>query len=888
MSRSSLKAIQSAAGAAGSDPVYVEDVFATHLYMGNQGTQSMDNNIKLADGLTGGTATLFNWNDKIQMDNGYNVESGVSSYTISFYVRCITGENDMRIFGINAYSFFAIWPTGGGDRFIANINRHDGNGNAAALYYTCPGLSDGRWHHILFSVASNGSESCYFDDSAASLYAGDVYSSSAMAGVGSGASYGVDIGGVAANNATTTAGVRGSLAHLYVKGGEYLDLSQSSNRRIFTNSDLTPVATSNLSGRSPHLYFPLADNRTTNLGTMNNTFSEVKTPKPCTGVDEVGTGEGGLVWIRARDASGGSNHRIYDTERGANKSLVPNGTAAEATHTDHLTNFNIDGFTIGASADVNWNNSTYGDKWCSWTFRKQKGFCDIVKYSGTGSAQTISHSLGSAPGMIIVKNIGRASTYWHVYHRAAGGSYSTNPHNVETYLNTTDNEQNGVQTWGTTAPTSTQFTIGGSGLGSNYSGDNYVAYLFAHDQQNFGADSDEAIIKCGSYTRSSSAWSVNLGFEPQFLLIKLADGTGSWQMLDNMRGLGIESAPRLIKADSSNAENNAHDLRINATGFEGNGAGDSGTYIYMAIRRPHKTADLIGLYKVFDQDYGTERSSDAQPIALTNFPVDLTVERKPSASENSFWFDRLRDNKYVLSSAVSQEAAGGLNRWFDWSDGSFSQFSGMDNYLFYNWRRARGFFDITSWVGTGSTRTVTHNLGAVPEMMLVKNRSQGYAWSVYHSGMGATKYATLNSNANPVTNAEAWNDTAPTSSVLTVKDDGRVNLSNDEYIAYLFASVAGISKVGTFTRTSGDTTNVDCGFSNGTRFLIFKRFEGGVGNWTVYDSVRGIVAGNDPYFFLNDTSTQVENTDYIDPLDAGFTVNSAIATGTFLFYAIAK
>ena len=110
MSRSSLKAIQSAAGAAGSDPVYVEDVFATHLYMGNQGTQSMDNNIKLADGLTGGTATLFNWNDKIQMDNGYNVESGVSSYTISFYVRCITGENDMRIFGINAYSFLPYGP----------------------------------------------------------------------------------------------------------------------------------------------------------------------------------------------------------------------------------------------------------------------------------------------------------------------------------------------------------------------------------------------------------------------------------------------------------------------------------------------------------------------------------------------------------------------------------------------------------------------------------------------------------------------------------------------------------------------------------------------------------------------------------------------------------
>ncbi len=112
----------------------------------------------------------------------------------------------------------------------------------------------------------------------------------------------------------------------------------------------------------------------------------------------------------------------------------------------------------------------------------------------------------------------------------------------------------------------------------------------------------------------------------------------------------------------------------------------------------------------------------------------------------------------------------------------------------------------------------------------------------------------------------------------------------------MFATVAGISKVGSYTGTGSDL-NVDCGFSAGAKFVLIKRTDGtentSVGNWYVYDSARGIVAGNDPYKLLNSSAAQVTNTDYIDPLNAGFTVTSSApaglnaSSGTYLFLAIA-
>jgi hypothetical protein len=136
-----------------------------------------------------------------------------------------------------------------------------------------------------------------------------------------------------------------------------------------------------------------------------------------------------------------------------------------------------------------------------------------------------------------------------------------------------------------------------------------------------------------------------------------------------------------------------------------------------------------------------------------------------------------------------------------------------------------------------------------------------------------------------------WNNTAPTASVFSVGNYGPVNETGDNYVAYLFATCAGVSKVGNYTGT-GTTLQVNCGFATGARFVMIKRTDDS-GNWFVWDTARGIIAGNDPYLLLNSSAAEVTNTDYIDPYSPGFELSSTAPAalnasgGTYIFLAIA-
>ena len=166
-------------------------------------------------------------------------------------------------------------------------------------------------------------------------------------------------------------------------------------------------------------------------------------------------------------------------------------------------------------------------------------------------------------------------------------------------------------------------------------------------------------------------------------------------------------------------------------------------------------------------------------------------------------------------------------------------------------------------------------------------------WNVYHKDLAATEYMQLNNNGGKTSSNGAlrWNRTRPTASVFSVGTHASINGSSDTYIAYLFATVDGVSKVGSYTMVSGGT-DVDCGFSNGSRFIFIKSMSTGR-DWCVLDSTRGIVAGNDPYIPLNTTDAEITSQDVIDPLSSGFRVPQS-GNGTFgnvgetyIFYAIA-
>lgn len=206
------------------------------------------------------------------------------------------------------------------------------------------------------------------------------------------------------------------------------------------------------------------------------------------------------------------------------------------------------------------------------------------------------------------------------------------------------------------------------------------------------------------------------------------------------------------------------------------------------------------------------------------------------------------------------------------------------NYINYFFRRAPGFFDEVCYTGTGTTASYNHNLGVTPELIIKKCRSTTSDWAVYSAALGSGYNLRLQL-VNAAAVSGVWG--APTSTTFTTNNDA----NTQTFVAYLFATVAGVSKVGSYTG-SGTTKQIDCGFTGGARFVLIKRTDS-TGDWYVWDSARGIVAANDPYLLLNSTAAEVTSTDYIDTYSAGFEISSTAPAainangGTYISLAIA-
>ena len=588
--------------------------------------------------------------------------------------------------------------------------------------------------------------------------------------------------------------------------------------------------------------------------------------------------KGGLVWLKRRAGGvGTAHHELFDTERGATKEIFSNLTNGEQTDTDTLTSFNADGFTLGADATIN-----YSGDYASWTFAKQEKFFDVVTYTGNGSNQAISHNLGSVPGAVLVKKLDGA-TDWIMYHR---GVDSSSPEDYGMRFNQTDNRDNDVF-WNDTPPTSTTFTVGNKNA-TNQSGGSYVAYLFAHNDGDgiFGENGDQDIIKCGSFTASAGT-EVDLGFEPQWILTKSATSSAEWYLFDNMRGWGADqgSNDAWLEANTSGAEYGlTNSLGLTPTGFTAfNGGGQ--TYIYIAIRRGPMKTPTSGT-EVFAIDYAT--STSTVPNFYSGFPVDMGIRKASvTSSDEHALSTRLLGDGWLLTPLTNAETSNSIVD-FDHMDGwSLNKTSSSISWMF---RRAPGFFDVVAYEGTSVAKTVAHNLGAVPELLITKRRDTVGNWNVYSSGIGASNRLILDQDSASSSSA-VWNNTAPTSSVFSLGSNTGVNASGGDFIAYLFATLPGVSKVGSYTG-NGTSQTIDCGFSAGARFFLVKA-SSTTGDWHVFDTERGIIAGNDPYLELNTTSAEDTDEDAVDPVSSGIIVNETSASNintsgvTYIFMAVA-
>ena len=592
-------------------------------------------------------------------------------------------------------------------------------------------------------------------------------------------------------------------------------------------------------------------------------------------------GKGGLVWTFARSNAQGS--WLVDTARGATKQIPTWLTNPQDTEPTSINAFNSNGYSMGSKNDVNFSGYTYA----SWTFREQTKFFDIVTYTGDGTNRSITHNLGSTPGFVIVKRTDTNGD-WYCGITAFGGSDYL-------VLNSTAARATSSTVWNNTPPTSTVFTVG-TNAGVNASGGTYVAYLFANNAGGFGLLGTDSVI---STTLVSSAGSgnttVNLGFEPQFLLLKKTAAVSDWFIYDIMRGMSYSAGAATLTPNTSGAETVGITVSPTATGFTA-ALDNSFTYFCLAIRRGPMKVPTLGT-SVYKSSLLAGNSS-TQQITDLDFPPDLVMTKARNTSYGNRWTDRLRGFGYALRSddvgaQLDNTTIGvnpfNMNGYTVLSGNPYNQ-SGF-NYVNHAFRRAPSFFDEVCYAGTGSNTAQAHNLGVIPELVIVKARDSVNNWLVYNAIGGVGNTLRLQTAGGYIGGSPA---SSLTSTSVTYGYDANYldscSTSGTNYVAYLFATCAGVSKVGGYTGT-GTLTTINCGFTGGARFVLIKRTNAS-SDWFVWDTARGMVSGTDPSLALNSVAAE-SNANSVYTATTGFQLLASPATdvntsgGTYIFLAIA-
>ena len=277
-----------------------------------------------------------------------------------------------------------------------------------------------------------------------------------------------------------------------------------------------------------------------------------------------------FVWIKERNST--SAHKLIDSVRGANKAMSIDQTEAERTH-QYLADFNdANGFTIGTTdGGTNQNNNTF----VSWNWKEIAGVFDIVGFTGNGSGRTISHSLGSVPKFMIVKDRNNVKN-WGTYHVIIGAGKNAG------YLNNTVVPEANANFWNNTTPTASVFSVGSDNT-YNGNGIPYIIYLFGNKQ---------GVSKMGNYVGNGNVNGtfVYLGFKPAFLMIKCTNAARSWQIHNSKSSpfnTGNTNARLFANLVDAEATNSSLDLLSNGfktrEGDDLNTNGGGNTYMYIAF-----------------------------------------------------------------------------------------------------------------------------------------------------------------------------------------------------------------------------------------------------------------------------------------------------------------
>ncbi len=484
---------------------------------------------------------------------------------------------------------------------------------------------------------------------------------------------------------------------------------------------------------------------------------------------------------------------------------------------------------------------------------------DIVAYSGNGlDNRAIPHNLGTQPGMIIIKAID--GTYgWIVWHAQ-----------LEEYNFLQLDTNGGAGTDATCFPIehdSENFYVGTANSVNN-SSYNYVAYIFAHETT--------GKVKCGRYTSNGQTETVDLGFNPGFVLIKST--TGSNWIAKNSAMVGNQYWQPNVSLSWVGSATSTIDMVSVPGSFQADGAANSinTTYVYLAIAEdvtgPGSTQlnllsgqDLeyfpagstvttnavagVGIDRVFETTNYTADGSDNHSVVVQGSFYDM----RPSSGDKWLMWCKSRTGPYdwaILDSLrhINSVLETNTNKPSESSSGPFMLNDPyLDNYGFrlssstilnqnnnsyrgYHFIARPQFLDIQKHVSEpgDSGATINHDLGAMPGFIMWKNTETTSSWYIWHSSLAADTYLQM-TNAG-VSSASAGN----VFSNITDSsfDVGSVPFVTGESIAYIFADDApGLIKCGSYEGSASDQT-FDLGFD--LKMFMIKPL--GSGDWLVFDT----------------------------------------------------
>jgi len=284
-------------------------------------------------------------------------------------------------------------------------------------------------------------------------------------------------------------------------------------------------------------------------------------------------------------------------------------------------------------------------------------------------------------------------------------------------------------------------------------------------------------------------------------------------------------------------------------------------------------------------------------ISSVGFQPDLVWVKNRSTGDPAIFSSLMSNNKTLFTnSSLSMDTNGfDINTY-----GSTFLNANLQSYVAWCWKaggaavsntdgditsqvsaNVAGGFSIVSWSGNSvSPSTVGHGLGVAPELFIIKNLSSAVNWSVYSSSVGVGFKLLLN-EVNQASATSNYANTSPTSSVFSLSGGNEVNGSGSNYIAYCFHSVAGYSKVGSYTGTGAGTT-ITTGFQ--PAFVMIKKTSGSA-DWIIFNDKTG-----SNILKPNTNASEVSLTNYITYNSTGFTFptgDSNINTGDFIFMSFA-